>query len=177
MVGALSALGSSPDTDLVFLARLKSVLYYHPKSGDFIRLEDASNQRAGTQAGCIDSQGYMRISIDGVRHKSHRLAFFYMRGRWPKEEVDHRDTVKHHNWWSNLREADRSQNRCNQKAYKNNALGEKGINWYPRYQKYAVKIQFDYERRTVGYFSDLSEAIAARNKALAEQHGPFARVA
>lgn len=157
--------------------RLKELFYYHAGSGDFVRLQDVSNALCGEQAGSPDRVGYMRINIDGKRYKSHRLAVFYMTGRWPKEEVDHRDTVKWHNWWSNLREAERSQNRCNQKHYKNNVLGQKNIQWYPRYGKFSVKIQFDYERKHIGYFDTLDEAIAARNAALPKHHGAFARAA
>lgn len=162
---------------MLTLERLKELFYYHPSSGDFVRLQDASNTRAGEQAGSPNTHGYLRIMIDGVRYPSHRLAVFYMTGVWPHKEVDHRDTVKWHNWWSNLRHARRSQNRCNQSSYKNNKLGLKNIYWYPRYQKYKVSVQFEYERTNVGYFENLEDAVVARDAALKKHHGQFARVA
>src|SRR4029077_7435541 len=43
----------------------------------------------------------------------HRLAFLWVNGEWPREEVDHVNRVKDDNRWANLREATRSENTVN----------------------------------------------------------------
>lgn len=43
----------------------------------------------------------------------HRVAWFIQTGTWPIAGLDHRDGVKSHNWWTNLRPATQSQNRQN----------------------------------------------------------------
>jgi hypothetical protein len=50
-----------------------------------------------------------------------------MTGDWPENDLDHKDTIRTSNVWTNLRPATRGQNRCNTKAGKNNTLGIKGV--------------------------------------------------
>ena len=92
--------------------RLKEVLEYDPGTGISTWLVDRTGTaRAGARAGCIHkSSGYRVIRIDGKLYREHRVIFFWMTGKWPDKEVDHRDLDKSNNRWHNLREATRSQN-------------------------------------------------------------------
>jgi hypothetical protein len=163
---------------LVTQNRLKELLYYHPESGDFVWLEKPSQSvKAGTQAGCLRSDGYVVVTVEGERFAAHRLAIFYVTGDWPAEEVDHEDTVKHHNWWANLRPASHSQNPANRGAYSNRNTKIKNVRWYPNYAKYVVDVGYLGRRHHVGYFGTVEEAIAARDAKTAELHGEFARAA
>lgn len=157
--------------------RLKEVLYYHPESGDFVWLKHPQELgRDGTQAGFPHNKGYRVIALDDERYLAHRLAVLYMAGAWPANEVDHEDTVKHHNWWNNLRGADDEQNAQNRGTRADNVLNEKGICWNKRSQKFIVQVQAG-GVRCAKRAATLAEAVAIRNDLVVQMHGNFARVA
>jgi len=69
---------------------LKQRLNYNQETGEFfwkerrvIRWQDKTWNKnfANKKAGTIMDTGYVRILIDGTKHKAHRLAFLYMTGR------------------------------------------------------------------------------------------------
>ena len=69
---------------LVTAKRLKELLHYDPETGLFTRLITTSSRaRAGMVAGSLHGEGYLSIRIDGRLYLVHRLAVFYMTGRWP----------------------------------------------------------------------------------------------
>jgi len=72
-------------------------------------------------------RGYVRIWIGKTSYAAHVLAWVMVKGRWPKKEIDHRDTVRNNNRWRNLRLATHSQNRQNCSLYKNNKSGLKRV--------------------------------------------------
>lgn len=91
--------------------RVRELLYYDPLTGFFTwRIDRSISVKAGDCAGCINSEGYIRIRINGTDYKAHRLAWLHMTGKWPSEEIDHVNLVKHDNRWINLREATPSEN-------------------------------------------------------------------
>ena len=99
------------------LETLKSCLNYDPETGLFTWKVKLSNRViVGDIAGAIDGYGYVQIKLFGVPYKAHRLAWFYMTGWWPKEQIDHENRVRHDNRWKNIREASQTQNSQNQSA-------------------------------------------------------------
>lgn len=117
----------------------------------------------------------MVIAVDGERYLAHRLAWLYVHGECPPE-IDHEDTIKKHNWMSNLRPATDGQNASNRGVRSDNVLGLKGICWNKNYKKYVVQVQAG-GKRVVKRFVDIEAAVAFRDRALSEFHGRFARVA
>lgn len=156
--------------------RLREALDYAPDTGIFTWRIDANNNnvRKGDQAGCL-VDGYRRIKIDGTAYGAHRLAFFYMKGHWPKDEIDHVDTngSKDNNAWENLREATHAQNGKNLRLYKNNNSGIKGVGWNKKNSKWRARITVDSSTILLGYFDDLDAAINARKEAEQKYFGEF----
>jgi hypothetical protein len=85
---------------------LKSVLHYNPDTGVFTWTSCRGRIRIGSVAGTKRTeQGYVVIRIDNQGYYAHQLAVLYMTGYlpiYPKDEVDHLNTIKHDNRWSNL---------------------------------------------------------------------------
>ena len=156
---------------------LKSRLRYNPINGAFYWVMPKSNRvKVGQEAGSINSNGYMGIRIDGKQHFAHRLAFLYMMGECPKDQVDHINRIKTDNRWINLRECTQSQNMCNVKKQSNNTSGYKGVSWNKKNQKWVVQIKGNKEREVVGFFDCKHKAAKAYNKRATELFGEFSHL-
>lgn len=112
----------------VTLERLKEVVSYDPATGRFTRVGGARSDLLGHQARPRNGDGYPRLEIDGRRYLCHILAWFYVYGVWPEDEIDHRDGDRTNNRIDNLREATRRLNAQNKrKPGKNNTSGYLGV--------------------------------------------------
>lgn len=158
------------------LERLLVLLFYNPETGLFYWRVDRGAAKVGDVAGYRHDDGYVRIGLDGKHYKAHRLAWFYMTGLWPAEDVDHRDLNRSNNRWSNLRSATRAQNHANRKAQKRNRLGLKGVS-RTRAGKFTAMINKNKVRTHLGTFATAAEAHAAYAKAATVLHGEFGRAA
>lgn len=108
------------------------------------------------RAGTLRPDGYRNISVklNGKKktYLEHRLCFYYMNGRWPKE-IDHVDRNKSNNAWSNLRECTRAENNWNKDS-------GKGIK--KSCQKYMVEIRRNGVYKYLGRFDTYEQALNAR---------------
>ncbi|MCK5236045.1 MAG: HNH endonuclease [Deltaproteobacteria bacterium] len=141
---------------------LKEILHYDPETGYFIWLKLIGKRAViGSRAGskCID--GYIYIHIEKKKYRAHRLAWFYMTGKWPKE-TDHINHVRHDNRFCNIRDVTCSQNMKNRPLKKNNKSGFTGVCWHKRDEVWRIQIKPENEKiKTLG-FKDKFEAICAR---------------
>jgi hypothetical protein len=146
---------------------LKEVLDYSPETGVFTRkVSNSPRVKVGDVAGSVDkANGYRYIKINGKRYLAHRLAFLYMTGEFPPEEVDHISHSKDDNRWVNLRVSSHQDNQRNRSINTNNKSGFTGVSWYKSTNKWMVQIKINGKKKHLGYFKDLTEAINARKKA------------
>lgn len=152
--------------------KLKELLRYEPDTGLFYRL---SGPRAGEVAGHMH-HGYVKISMPkagGIY--AHRLAWLYMTGEMPPNEVDHIDRNRGNNKWANLRLATRSQNQANTAIRKSNTSGYKGVRMLRGH--FRAKITIQHRIIHLGDFETLEEAVAAYKGAARVGFGEYARVA
>jgi len=149
-------------------ARLKELLEYNPETGIFVRKISYARVYRGQEITAIDSKGYITAGIDRKRYRAHRLAFLYMTGSWPKNQVDHINHQKTDNRWANLRDVTGSQNQRNRCAHKNNKSGVMGVIKYRG--RWVSQITVNGRNITLGSFEELSEAIICR-KAAEKEHG------
>jgi len=83
---------------------LLEVLDYNPETGVFHwKTAMGSRALAGDVAGTF-CEGYWVIRIYGRGYSAARLAWFYMTGDWPVNQIDHIDREKLNNRFENLRD-------------------------------------------------------------------------
>jgi len=157
--------------------RLKEVLYYNPVTGLFTWIKKTSimsKVSIGDLAGWANGGGYLNIKIDGKSYKSHRLAWLYTYGSFPKSDLDHKNRNQTDNRINNLRLCTYSENGANRSVQSNNSSGYKNVYWYKRGNKWKAQIRSKNERIHLGYFDCKHEAARAYNQKALELHGEFA---
>jgi hypothetical protein len=133
------------------------MLTYTPATGEFLR--------GGKVAGNIHAHGYRVVRAYGKQHKAHRLAHYFMTGRWPRKQCDHINGVRDDNRWCNLRWVSPRENSLNAKRMKNNTSGVTGLSWHKKNECWMVRINTEQGAEYLGSYYDYFEAVCARKSA------------
>lgn len=161
--------------------RLRELMTYEPETGIFTcnvrRTKNGKmSRRGGKPAGAVDkSIGYIIIGIDYEKYYAHRLAWFWMRGEWPTDKVDHEDTDGTNNKWSNLRDASQAQNGMNRGVPSNNKAGLKGVSLCKATGLYRADIGINGKSINLGRVDCPAVAHFAYIIAAAKYFGAYAR--
>lgn len=133
--------------------RLKELLSYNPDNGLFVRIKSVKSKNIGDIAGGRNNHNYIIIGIDGRQYKGHRLAWLYVYGVFPENEIDHINGIKDDNRIENLRDVTGSDNKCNLRiAQNNNSTRLLGVTKANKYGSYQARIQTKGKRITIGMF-------------------------
>jgi HNH endonuclease len=160
---------------------VRSILDYDPATGNFIwraRNDVPPNwvgRWAGRKAGRINHHGYVDISIHRSRYPAHRLAWLYMTGEWPSDEIDHKDLNRFNNSWANLRTASVSENRANCKVRRHSGTQLKGVYRDKDYGRYYAQISIGGKTHHLGSYLCPAAASIAFALASEKHRGEFAR--
>ena len=145
--------------------RLKQVLDYTPETGLFTWNNTLNNKvNAGDVAGW-SIRGYGYITINRKDYIAAKLAFLFMEGIYPENEVDHINRITDDNRWTNLRVVTHRENCLNKGLRKDNSSGITGIYWRDKRNKWESQIGVYGKRVFLGRYETLKEAILARIKA------------
>jgi len=155
---------------------LKQLLSYDPETGVFLRLTHHPRFPIGSIAGSKKKRGHITIRIGYDMYKAHRLAWLYVYGEWPKDQIDHIDCDPGNNRIRNLREADNSQNHANCKRQPNNTSGHKGVRLDKRRGKWHVSLKHKGKERFLGYYDKFDVACSAYAQAAHDTFGQYARI-
>lgn len=180
---------------------LKEALTYDPETGIFKwRLDRPeshfpdwrgrngflSNIRHKTEAGSLSRPSkrnptqYIVIGLAGKNHKAHRLAWLYVYGEWPPEDIDHIDLDTQNNRISNLRLSKDKLNHRNRSKYSSNSSGVVGVSFHKKTNKWQAEGQQVVDgkriRHYLGLYSTIEEAAAIRKQwekefGYSENHG------
>ena len=155
----------------VAVSRLREVFEYHPETGNFVRRHSIRGAHAGTIAGYKMMHGYITIQVDKRQYLAHRLAWLYMKGEWPRYQIDHKNGDPSDNRWENLREASQTQQNINTAIRKNNTSGFRGVSWNAQNNKWRARLC----EEDIGFFTSKHEAHRAYQAAAAQRFGDFVR--
>lgn len=124
---------------VLVLEDLKGYLKYEEDTGRFFWYRrPAHNICEGEAAGSVNGEGYIDIMFKGRSYGAARLAVYFKLGFLP-ERVDHIDTDRLNNRWTNLRVATQAQNSWNRSMSSLNTSGVKGLSINAGY-RYMCKI-------------------------------------
>lgn len=142
-------------------ADLRKRLDYDQISGEFTWIATRSPRVSpGDRAGRTDGRGYREITIDGRPYKAHRLAWLWIYGSWPVNDIDHINGVRDDNKISNLRDVTRSVNLQNQKRARcDNSCGLLGVS--PSHGRWQAEIKTPSMKIHLGTFTSPEAAHAA----------------
>jgi len=167
---------------MLTIERLREVLSYDPVSGHFtwrVRCHGYGGLiQPGDRAGYVGGNALRRrryVGIDGADYHEHRLAWFYMTGAWPENEIDHRDRDPCNTRWSNLRKATHKQNAENS-VQPLGASGVRGVRW--QFGGWSARITHHGREIHLGRFKCLEDAAEVRELArdmLYTHHQPETR--
>lgn len=151
--------------------RLLELLNYDTETGAFAWKVSTSNRApVGSRAGTDHGNGYRVITIDHCTHYAHHLAWLFVYGEYPNQEMDHIDGDRSNNRVSNLRYGTHAQNMQNLSLRNTNKSGMTGVSWLKNYGKWEAYITVNYKKINLGYYDDLQKAGAAYLSAKQEMH-------
>lgn len=145
--------------------KLKELLKYDPDTGNFIWLANCPfNLKPQTRAGYRNSQEYVMITIRGTAYSAHRLAWLYMTGRWPKNQIDHINHIRFDNRFENLREVTLQENHQNLSINIRNKTGVLGVSWDKNRLRWRARIGIGGKDISLGFTKNFNEAADLRRK-------------
>lgn len=127
----------------------------------------------GTIAGRVGERGYRQIAVLDHLYAAHRLAWLYVYGNLPVQQIDHINGHRDDNRIANLRDVSNAQNAKNKRLAGWSSTGRIGVTEY-RWNgtpKFVARIRVDGRLHHLGYFETIEAASMAR--ASAEQRFGF----
>lgn len=157
-------------TQNVTADRLRELFKYDDESGLFTRIKRTGNTKIGSVATCKNSNGYVVMHIDGKLYGAHRLAWLYVHGQFPIDQIDHVDGVRTNNSIRNLRDSSQYENMQNVAKKATNKSGHTGVSWDSQTGRWAAQIMSHRKTIRLGRFVLLDDAVNAYKSAKKNIH-------
>jgi hypothetical protein len=143
--------------------QVKSLFHYDADNGILKwRVNNGVNVLAGDIAGCKNHHGYTVIRFKKKSYQAHRLAWLYVYGNVPTQQIDHINRDRSDNRLINLRLATPSLNNQNKQIQRNNTSGCKGVSYHKKNKKWVSHIGINNKKNRIGQYENISDAIQAR---------------
>lgn len=140
--------------------RLKQLVHYNPDTGIFTHLQTSRNKLkvAGTVAGYPTKSGHLVFNIGNIKYYCHRLAWLYMTGSLPTNDIDHINCNPTDNRFVNLRDVTRGENLQNLiRPHKDNQSKYLGVS-KTKNNKWCAQITIKGIKKTKSGFNTPQEA-------------------
>jgi len=134
--------------------KLKELMDYDPDTGIFTR------KLGMNKVGSIRIDGRLQICVNYKMYLAHRLAWLYVYGELPIDQIDHINCNPLDNSIKNLRLASGFQNMQNiQKAFiTNKTAGLLGASFHKAMGKYRSRICLNNKTKVIGYYDTAEDA-------------------
>jgi hypothetical protein len=147
--------------------KLKEILDYNPITGFFTWKVDFRNHvKKGRIAGHKSKNAnnfYICIHYQKHTYYAHRLAWVFMTGKLPNNNIDHINGIGTDNKWCNLRCVPQTINARNRsKATITSLSGITGIRYIEKTKKWIARIYPDSKLVHIGTYDNKKSAIEAR---------------
>lgn len=153
---------------------LREHLHYDPETGVFRRLKGREQDLKRANVGSINRYGYRLIKLNGETFSASWLAWFFVTGDWPKQQIDHINGDRADDRFKNLREATLQENLRNRGSHKRNTSGFKGVCWNKQARKWQASIGVNGRLKHLGLHDSAEKAHEAYCLAAHFLHGDFA---
>jgi len=156
------------NSELISIETLQSMFFYDCSTGSIKWRSSKRGVAAGTEFGSIkpcSKTTYMVGKVFKIRIFAHHLAWVLHYGEWPKHQIDHINHDGLDNRIENLRDVPQSVNNRNASLRKDSTSGHVGVSWDSSQGKWVAQININRRRVYLGSFSNITEAIDARQKA------------
>lgn len=152
---------------------VRRIFHYDPDTGVWMRLTGGRGVKTklNTPIGCPGTKGSLRVGYKGKYYFVHRLAWLYMTGSWPSNQIDHRNRNASDNRWENLREATHAENIWNQRP--KTTKRQRGVWFCKKTGRYATQIIHSGRTIWLGRFDTKEQAIAAYEATSLRLRGEF----
>lgn len=144
---------------------LKKILSYDEITGIFRWLNPHAQgvAKPGALAGTVKRCGERKVPYHYIHfgrkwYRAHRLAWLYVTGSHPDDQIDHIDNNTLNNAFLNLRQATQSQNNYNQKIMITNTSGVKGVSWDKTRNLWMARTSVNGKSINLGRFSNIEDA-------------------
>ena len=147
---------------------IKTNYRYDELTGEFFSFR--YNRPVGCVNTCFCGKKYFRMQIKGKNYYIHRLAWLYVHGEFPPEQIDHINSDGLDNRLINLRAVSNSENGKNQRKHSTNVSGVMGVSWHKRDKRWQSSIKVDSKPIYLGSYISFNDAVIAR-KVAEKQYG------
>jgi len=134
---------------------------YNPETGEMRWRVTRPRAKAGAPLGWRSPKGYVIVGVDNRLYKAHRLAWLYVYGKWPEDQIDHINGVKDDNRIANLRDVCNRVNVQNiKKPRADNTSGFTGVTRMHklRARPWVARVNVNGSRVLLGYYRTPVEA-------------------
>lgn len=161
--------------ETIDLDELRARWAYHPEEGHFTATVSKHarwpvGRIIGGKDAYHDPKGYIRVCVLGRCVMAHRLAWFYVHGRWPVEQIDHINHIRDDNRIANLRECTNAENRQNIRPEGYGTSGYLGVYRHSSSDAWSAKIIVNGRATYLGLFDTAEEADVAYRTAKERVH-------
>lgn len=149
----------------------RELLDYDQSSGVFTwKVSPRMSVRQGAKAGWVHPRGYTHINIKGRTYAAHRLAWLWVTGTWPDDQIDHINGERSDNRFANLRMCTGVENVQNTGIYRNNKSGYPGVGFHKASGRWRARIDRGNRQKHLGLFDTAEEAFQAYLLAKRSEH-------